>query len=278
LLLAPAARPLFARAIMESGTPGFGMPFRTLAEAESIGDQAGKLLGTGGSLLRLRRASAKALLAVDLKLHDPAAPDDSFVWLRTTVDGHYLPADPLQLLAQSPTKPVILGSNRLEFGLGGGPAERDRFIALAFGDNAERAHAAYGLDRPAPPSDPRLGTRDEQIATDLVFRCPTARFASMMAAKGAPVWNYEFDSAPDGGKTSHAAEIGYAFGDKTFAPGLSLKPYWLNFIRTGDPNGGSLPHWPSFTAAQPRHVLFDANGVTPQGPLRPEYCSLDERI
>ena len=100
----------------------------------------------------------------------------------------------------------------------------------------------------------------------------------MMAAKGAPVWNYEFDSAPDGGKTSHAAEIGYAFGDKTFAPGLSLKPYWLNFIRTGDPNGGSLPHWPSFTAAQPRHVLFDANGVTPQGPLRPEYCSLDERI
>ena len=278
LLLAPAARPLFARAIMESGTPGFGMPFRTLAEAESIGDQAGKLLGTGGSLLRLRRASAKALLAVDLKLHDPAAPDDSFVWLRTTVDGHYLPADPLQLLAQSPTKPVILGSNRLEFGLGGGPAERDRFIALAFGANAERAHAAYGLDRPAPPSDPRLGTRDEQIATDLVFRCPTARFASMMAAKGAPVWNYEFDSAPDGGKTSHAAEIGYAFGDKTFAPGLSLKPYWLNFIRTGDPNGGSLPHWPSFTAAQPRHVLFDANGVTPQGPLRPEYCSLDERI
>lgn len=277
LLLAPAARPLFARAIMESGTPGFGMPFRTLAEAERIGDQAGKLLGTGNSLARLRRAPAKALLAVDLKLHDPGVASDSALWLRTTVDGHYLPVDPLRLLAQAPAKPLILGSNRFEFGVGG-PAERDRFIALAFGANAGRARAAYGLDQPAPPPDPRLGTRDEQIATDLVFRCPTARFASQMAAKGASVWNYEFDSAPDGGKTSHAAEIGYAFGDKTFAPGLSLKPYWINFIFSGNPNGPELPRWPRFTTAQPRHVLFDAHGVTPLGALRPEYCSLDERI
>lgn len=278
LLLARAARPLFAKAIMESGTPGFGMPFRSLAEAERIGDQAGKLLGTGDSLTRLRRAPAKALLAVDLKLHDASAPDDSFLWLRTTVDGHYITADPMRLLAEAPAKPLILGSNRLEFGLGGGPAERDRFIALAFGPNAARARAAYGLDRAAPPPDPRLGTREEQIGTDLVFRCPTARFASLMAAKGAPVWTYEFDAAPDGGKTSHAAEIGYAFGDKTFAPGLSLKPYWVNFILSGDPNGGGLPDWPRFTAAQPRHVLFDAHGVTPLGALRPEYCSLDERI
>jgi para-nitrobenzyl esterase len=263
---------------MESGTPGFGMSFRTLREAEDIGTETDTLLGTGGDLAKLRQVPAAALLAADLKLHDPGAPDDSFMWLRTTIDGKAIPADPGRLLAEAPPKPLILGTNRFEFGLGGGHAERDRFIADAFGANAAKVRAAYGLDEPDPPADPRLGTRDEQIATDLIFRCPTQRFAILMAAKGAPVWNYEFDAAPNGGKTSHSAEIPYAFGSSSFAPGLSLKPYWLNFVGRGDPDGGGLPAWPRFTSTQPAHVLFNAQGVTPEGALRPQYCSLDERI
>ena len=63
------------------------------------------------------------------------------------------------------------------------------------------------------PTIPRLGSLDEQIGTDIAFRCPAEHLAQLLAAKGAPVWRYEFDAAPNGGKTSHAAEIGYAFGD-----------------------------------------------------------------
>jgi para-nitrobenzyl esterase len=277
-LLEPAARPLFARAIMESGTPGFGMPFRSLRQAEAIGAETDTLLGTGGDLAKLRQVSASALLAADLKLHDRGAPDDSFIWLRTTVDGKAIPGDPRALLAEAPAKPLIIGTNRFEFGLGGGDAERDRFIAAAFGAQAAQGRAVYRLDQPDPPADARLGTQDEQIATDLIFRCPAQRFATIMAAQHAPVWNYEFDVAPDGGKTSHSAEIAYAFGDRSFSKDLALKPYWLNFIRTGDPNGGDLPEWPRFTAAQAKHVLFNDQGVTAEGALRPEICSLDERI
>jgi para-nitrobenzyl esterase len=102
--------------------------------------------------------------------------------------------------------------------------------------------------------------------------------ASIMAAKGARVWRYEFDAAPNGGKTFHAAEIPYAFGESTFAKGLSLKPYWLNFIRSGNPNGPGLPRWRPFTAAAPAHVLFSDLGVTPMGPLRPQICSLSDQI
>src|SRR5258708_1445993 len=69
LLAAPAARGLFQKAIMESGTPGFGMTFRTLKDAERIGIQADDLLKAGGSIAKMRGMSVPALLAVDLKLH-----------------------------------------------------------------------------------------------------------------------------------------------------------------------------------------------------------------
>jgi len=273
LLVEPVARKLFQKAIMESGTPGFGMPFRSLADAEQIGDQLNHLVGSGGDLRRLRSVPAAQLLAANANLHDPIGP----LWLHVTIDGKALPVSPRQMLAAAPAKPVIMGSNRFEFAMGT-TAERDTLMAAAFGANLGGARAVYRLDQPAPPPDPRLGTRDEQIATDVIFRCPTARFASIMAAKRAPVWQYEFDASQDGGKTAHAAEIPYAFGDSTFDHGLSLKPYWLNFIRLGDPNGGGLPHWPEYTPAAPTHVLLSDAGVTPSGPLRPQICSLTEQI
>jgi para-nitrobenzyl esterase len=277
MLAAPAALPLFQKAIMESGTPGFGMPFRTLTDAERIGDEADALLGSGGDLARMRTATPATLLAIDKKLHDDAVESDDMIWLRITVDGRALPASPRQLLDQAPPKPVIIGTNRFEFGLD--RPHRDAFVAKAFGAHEAAARAWYKLDQPDPPADPRLGTRDEQISTDVIFRCPAAHLAQLLASKGAPVWQYEFDAAPGGGKTAHAAEIPYAFGDATFARGLALKPYWLNFIRGGDPNdGGGLPQWPRFTPAQSSHVLFSDAGVEPQGPLRPELCQLLDRL
>lgn len=276
LLAAPAARGLFQKAIMESGTPGFGMPFRSLKEAERIGMQADDLLKAGGSIERLRHMSVPALLAVDLKLHEPAAVSDSMVWLRTTVDGKLFPTDPRTLLEAAPPRPVIVGSNKVEFG--SDRVHRDEFIAKAFGANEAAARAYYRADQPDPPEDPRLGTLDEQIGTDIIFRCPAEHLAQLLAAKGAPVWRYEFDAAANGGKTSHAAEIGYAFGELSFAPGLSLKPYWIDFIRSGDPNVAGLPQWPRFTSDTQQHVLFDAKGVTVEGPLRPQLCSLGDAL
>ncbi|HEY7005477.1 MAG TPA: carboxylesterase family protein [Sphingomicrobium sp.] len=276
LLAAPDARGLFERAIMESGTPGFGMPFRSLKDAERLGMQADDLLKAGGSMEKMRGMSVPALLAVDLKLHDDAMVSDSMTWLRTTVDGRLFPTDPRTLLEQAPPRPVIVGSNKLEFG--SDREHRDALIAKAFGPNEEAARAFYRADQPNPADDPRLGSLDEQVGTDVTFRCPAERLAQLLSAKGAPVWRYEFDAAQNGGKTSHAAEISYAFGNSTFAPEQSLKPYWIAFMRSGDPNAASLPQWPRFTPEAQQHVLFDSKGVTVEGPLRPELCSLEDRM
>ena len=274
LLAAPAARTLFHKAIMESGTPGFGLPFRTLRDAELLGDQADDLLGAGGDIGKLRSMSVPALLAVDRQLHDDALQSNDYKWLRTTIDGAVFPESPRELLEKAPPKPVIIGSNRFELEPPGGRPRRDAFLARAFGRNAAAARAYYRFDQAEPPADPRLGNSDQQLGTDVTFRCPAIEMAQLLAAKGAAVWHYEFDAAPAGAKTAHAAEIPYIFGDQTIGGGLSLGPYWAQFARTGDPNAAGLPNWPRFTLAQQVHVRFDDRGVTPLGPLRPEICSL----
>lgn len=278
LLAAPAARGLFHKAIMQSGTPGFGLPFRSAEDAERIGDQADDLLGAGGRLDRLRGMSVPALLAVDKQLHDDALESDDYLWLRTTIDGSVLPGHPGELLQRAPRRPVIIGSNRFELDLPGGRPRRDAFVAKAFGSNEAKARALYRLDRPEGEADPRLGSRDQLIATDVTFRCPAVRVAQLLAGEGNPVWQYEFDAAPNGGRTWHAAEIAYAFGDRTFAEGLSLRPYWAQFARTGDPNRPGLPTWPRLNLSDRKHVRFDDRGVTARGPLRPEACSLLDRL
>lgn len=275
LLAAPGARGLFQKAIMESGTPGFGMSFRSLRDAERIGLQADDLLKAEGDIETLRRMSVPALLAVDLKLHDGAMQSDSMLWLRTTIDGKLLPADPETLLRQAPPRPVIVGTNRIEFG--SDRQHRDAMIADAFGANEAAARAYYHADQPSPPDDQRLGNLDEQIGTDITFRCPAEHLAQLLSANRAPVWRYEFDAAPNGGKTSHATEIAYAFGTAKFTSDLSLKPYWVRFIVSSDPNSSALPAWPNFGAGQ-QHVLFDAHGVTVEGTLRPSLCTLEDRL
>ena len=153
-------------------------------------------------------------------------------------------------------------------------ADKTTPALVAFWNNAAAARAYYRFDQAEPPADPRLGNSDQQLGTDVTFRCPAIEMAQLLAAKGAAVWHYEFDAAPGGAKTVHAAEIPYIFGDQTIGGGLSLGPYWAQFARTGNPNGAGLPNWPRFMLAQQAHVRFDNRGVTPLGPLRPEICSL----
>ena len=168
-------------------------------------------------------------------------------------------------------------SRRHRRGPPGGRAARDAFVASGFGANAAAARRFYALDRPDPPADSRLGALDQQIATDLTFRCPAGRMADLLAGAGAPVWRYEFDDAPGGGVTRHATEIPYIFGERR-SGGVHLQDYWAVFAKAGDPNRTGLAVWPRYEPAARRHVLFDDRGVTEQLELRANICNLTERL
>jgi len=45
-----------------------------------------------------------------------------------------------------------------------------------------------------------------------------------------------------------------------------VQKYWVNFARSGDPNGEGLPEWPTFISANERVMVLDATprvGPTP---------------
>lgn len=274
LLASPQARGLFARAILESGTPGFGMPPRSLQAAHAIADQIGPLLGTDGSIAALRRAPTSALLAADRKLTDASLATNEYIWLKTTIDGAVLPRAPRDLLADAPPRAVLIGSNKAEFGPNKGSLAFPDALQPIFGSNSARAAALYNFGDPKRSVDPRLGYPELEFSTDWIFRCPAGRVADLVSAKGAPVWRYEFDVGTNGALATHAGELRYVFGDTPLPGGFSLQDYWVQFARTGDPNGAGLPLWPRYDVATQRHLLFDASGATPQQHLRGAICAL----
>ena len=43
-----------------------------------------------------------------------------------------------------------------------------------------------------------------------------------------------------------------------------ISSYWINFARTGNPNGSGLPEWPAFSEEDQKVMVFDtAPGARP---------------
>ncbi|WP_380779551.1 carboxylesterase/lipase family protein [Sphingomonas sp. R86520] len=276
--LAPASRGLFAQAIEESGTAGFGVKPRSLAQNERLGSLITTAAGLpeAATAAQLRALPVDRLLAVQDMVDVPDLDDDSFIWLQAVVDGRVLTDTPARLLArgQVDRTPLIIGVNARELGLHGGRVAAEATVRAEFGANAGEALAFYGLDPGGTPvDDPRLGDVTAQLATDLTFRCPTVAVSKALTRVGVPVWQYQFDYAPPGGAVSHASELGYLFNPPK--PGQPpLRAYWVNFVKTGNPNAATLPAWTRYTLAGRDYMAFDQSGPVSRRDLRGAVCGL----
>ncbi|WP_416366200.1 carboxylesterase family protein [Sphingomonas aerolata] len=107
----------------------------------------------------------------------------------------------------------------------------------------------------------------------MTFRCPTIAVSKAFARVGVPVWQYQFDYAPAGGTVSHASEISYVFNPPQ--PGQPpLQRYWVNFVRTGNPNSGGLPLWARYSADTRAYMAFEQTGPAARRDLRGPICTL----
>jgi para-nitrobenzyl esterase len=283
-LVMPQSRGLFHRAIAESGAP-MGKPtsYILLGEKHDM-EQSG--LGFQ------RKVGAKDIAA--MRQMDPMrlVEANNNIWeFYPMIDGDLVPAHPFELISQGrhARVPLIVGRNRDEGA-----------VFSPFGDGSveelykklDSLYAPYGAEarRLFPASNRSEALLQGHIAFgDFVFCWNSAALAAVMARdKSAPVYSYRFDftgTVPAEARFTegtgrelgafHGAEIGFALGTQGRRGPLSadqrslmqqMSGQWLQFARTGNPNGSGLPHWPQYRPGEPTILHIDAQASVP-GPL-----------
>lgn len=249
LTQSPLAKGLFHRAIAQSGPWDRRQQSAVRAEAERRGtEQAGGL-----TLAQLRSLPASELSS---RLTANGAR------FRPIVDGWVVPDQLAALLARGQLHdvPLLTGitaderSSQKEYGrltL----SEWQSFVRMDYGESAEEVLALYpaASDAEAGAQHKRL-LRDTGLATLLDCRGQRARSGK------SHDFGYLFERAipwPEHPEYQafHSAELPYAFDNLALLPrpwepadralAELMSSYWVNFIRSGDPNGPGLPPWPS---------------------------------
>jgi para-nitrobenzyl esterase len=289
LLAAPAAKGLFEKAIIESGAPGgFGpsaLDEKTARRVAALTLQFAGLQPDQVDQLRtlpygaLNAATDKALRAVSAEMNKGGGNPLGFPTVNWSpvVDGSFLTEAPFANGAPAISKgvPLLVGSTLSEFSNFPTPdtagrkhwneADFHAFLQHRYGDRADALLAAY------KKAYPKLGP-SIWPTVDTAMRAGVLRTAEMKAAEGDPVYTYVFawrspvlDYAWAAG---HSSEIGLVFDN----PGLAdqalgggptvdrladqMSSAWIDFARTGNPNGHGVPNWPSYTAARPATMVF----------------------
>jgi para-nitrobenzyl esterase len=209
-----------------------------------------------------------------------AASPEAFMPFQPVVDGHILPAHPMDPAA-APSGvdiPVLVGSTRddmtmMMYGMPWFSSLDDaglRKVAEAnFGDHAEAIERAYRRERPdATPTDIACA-----FVTDRIMWTGAARWAERRAAAGrAPAYVYRFDYETPvlGGVfgATHGGDIPFAM-DNCDASGMAgdrrengtmaklMSDTWMTFAATGNPNNPGIPHWSGYDPAERRTMILD---------------------
>ena len=293
-MVSPLSKHLIAGAIGSSGSLMGTLRAEPMAAGEAKGTAFGETM-EAASLEKLRAIPSDELLEATARM--------SPVHFTAVIDGYFFPKTPEEIFAagEQSQVPLLLGWNSLEQGYQGvlganepTPENYQKVIKERYGDHAEKILSVYSGQ-----------TREQVIAaaTDLAgdqfTGFSTWKWADMHSKTGGgqPVYRYMYARprpATRDGKTPaaegavHSAEIEYAMGNlptnrvydwqpEDYRVSTIFQGYYANFVKTGDPNGSSLPEWPTLNNRPERMIMvIDAHTRVEPEPHRERYLAMDE--
>ncbi len=294
LLVMPAAKGLFHRAVIQSGA---AVRFTTRERANALAASVVKRLG---GIDRLADVPLHDLLGAIVPASKEAGPR---AWplldrydFGPVVDGPGNNAAVTQHPAEPSTSPL---GDDIPLMIGGTAREASLFLdddavwhrTLTEDQLRERVAAVAGPDTDAalalyrelmPGANP--GDRLIAALTGSNFSVRTWLYAERRAARGgAPVYHYSLDwpSPFAGGRMGahHAMDLLFVF-DTTEVPlstkgadgapelAAAMSATWAAFARTGKPDNAAIPAWPAYTPESRATMVFDTRCRAVNDPLR----------
>jgi para-nitrobenzyl esterase len=290
LLTMPMARGLFQKAIVESGGSRDsvltarpmnkdGVDPNYPVSAETIGINFARSIGIEGTdeaaLAKLRALSVEQILN-----GAPPQPGGSVPSYETTpiLDGKLITetAETAYKAHREPRVPLMLGSNSADTAGNRIKATTKEQLFAHFGKWSAQAQTAYDPDGSAD-----LATLVARANDDFGQAEPARFAASAFAANGSPVYLYRFSYVQPAMRemfragTPHGGEIAFVFGTlgtggfgpppppptaQDEAVSRMAQSYWVNFAKTGDPNGAGLPNWPRYDSKKDLIFEFHPDG------------------
>ncbi len=264
LMASPLCKGLVHRVIAESGGATFPegrlSGSTTLTDAEKIGTNLQKKAGVN-SLSALQSIDAKTLM----KNNIPTSP---------IVDGYFLNKSVYETFkaGEQNDVPLITGWNGNE-GLNYQQQRKDQFISSIKEKYGNKANEFFDV---FPANKEEEALQSQNTLADLTtFGIQTYNWMLMQNKTGTSnVYVYHFTRDVPYGENQqdfgafHSGEIAYAYDnldkssvrpwtDADYKLADKMSSYWVNFAKSGNPNGESLPDWNSCKSEKDKVMNFD---------------------
>ena len=241
MMVDPRAKGLFQRAIAHAGYGAWPFP-----KAANPSDETRKVIKYRPLDLQ---ASPQSLVAQVPYFHLPY------------IGGVDLPQQPVDLFraGKQAAVPYMAGANSYD---GNGTLEGAGFNARDFADR-------YAGDIMLQISyDADIAASKEQFAArlfgDMRYLYSSWETVRQMETVKNPGYLFYYDVPSNGlPGAAHGAQYGALFGDEDFP----MKSYYINFIKTGNPNGAGLPQWDYYGGRTLQWMIFDPAPNPVRSPL-----------
>ncbi|MEC7990848.1 MAG: carboxylesterase family protein, partial [Pseudomonadota bacterium] len=275
LMVSPTAQGLFHKAIAQSGYGTWALP------------RSGNAQGTAPLGMDLRPSpSAEQLSAAIVQKVNPQAQTKAQLLaldgaeLMQALAGFQLPIVDGVVLTGEPAALALQGAQHdVPFMMGGcsfeGSVQPASGISLTMFEDFHRDRLAEAEKLYADEFAINREFGLKQMFGDNRYVLAARTMIRSMSTKRSPARLYYVDFIPDSlskdwSGTPHGADGYFLWRGETTADeqiadlSRRLQAYWVNFARTGDPNGKGLTNWPEYDETQDQWLVFGLTDTVQQ--------------